>query len=91
MSVEDACRLLLSATKLAKGGEIFVPKMYVVRIMDLAKAVIEELGGNNKDKIKVNVVGKLPGEKLFEELMTEDEALRSEETKDLFIIKPANL
>jgi len=88
MSVADATDLLLSAVKLAQGGEVFVPKMHSVKIVDFAKVVINELCGPNQDKTKINIVGRWPGEKLFEELMTEDEAERSVETKDLFIIKP---
>lgn len=88
MSVEDATRLLLSAAQLAHGGEVFVPKMHVVRIVDFAKAIIKELRDKNKTNVKIEVIGRCPGEKLFEELLTEDEAARSAETKDLFIIKP---
>jgi FlaA1/EpsC-like NDP-sugar epimerase len=88
MSVSEASALLLSAASMAQGGEIFVPKMHSVKIIDLACALIEELNPHNADAVKINVVGRGPGEKLFEEIMTQSEAERSLETEQLFIILP---
>jgi len=91
MSVFDTIRLVFKATIMAKGGEIFILKMPVVKLGDLADVVMEryaEKYGYNKDKIKRKVVGLRPGEKMFEELMTEVEAKIAYETEDMLIIPP---
>ena len=79
------------ATELAQGGEIFIFKMDAIRIPDLAEVMIEELApkyGYSPDVIKEEIIGTKPGEKLYEELMTEDEAKRALETEDMFILLP---
>ncbi len=71
---------------------MFVTKMPVVRIVDLAYAMIEMLApryGYDPQDIKVNVIGSKPGEKLYEELMSEEECYRSQELKDMFVVTPA--
>ena len=91
MSMRDAINLLFKATELAQGGEIFVFKMEAIKITDLAKVMIEELASNygyTPDEIKMEIIGIKPGEKLYEELMTEDEARRALETEDMFILLP---
>ena len=91
MSMRDAINLLFKATEIAQGGEIFVFKMDAIKITDLAEVMIEELAqkyGYTPDEIKIEIIGNKPGEKLYEELMTEDEARRALETKDMFIVLP---
>lgn len=88
MPVSQSVRLLLKAAELAHGGEVFVTKMDGVRIMDLAQVIVEEICGQKAVKNKIRLVGRGPGEKLFEEIMTEGESERSLETEDLFIILP---
>ncbi len=85
MSTQQAVNLLLKATEIAQCGEIFVFKMLVTRPIDLANTMIEEMGGN---KIELKTIGAKPGEKMYEELMTAEEAKRALETKDMFIILP---
>ena len=91
MSMRDAINLLFKATELAQGGEIFVFKMKAIKIPDLAEVMIEELAPNygysTKD-IKTKIIGTKLGEKLYEELMTEDEAGRALESEDMFILLP---
>lgn len=91
MTIEESVRLVLAAGRLARGGEIFVPKMLVIRIEDLARVMIDmfapKFGFDPKD-IVIEVVGVRPGEKLYEELMTEEEASRAIELEDLFSILP---
>ncbi len=91
MSISDTIDLVFKATLMAKGGEIFILKMPVVKLGDLADAVIEKYGqkyGYNKKDIKKKYIGLRPGEKMFEELMTEKEAEVAFETEDMFIIPP---
>lgn len=92
MTVDESVRLICAAAMLAKGGEVFVPKMKVVRIRDLADAMIELVGerfGKDFKHIGYKVIGSRLGERLFEELMTEEESARSLELEDMFAILPA--
>ena len=91
MPMCDAINLLFKATKLAQGGEIFVFKMDAIKITDLADVMIGELAPNygyTPEEIKMEIIGNKPGEKLYEELMTEDEAGRALESEDMFILFP---
>lgn len=92
MTVEDAVRLVMSSVFLAKGGEVFVTKMSVVRIIDLAHVMIEQLApryGFDPAQIQIRCIGSKPGEKLFEELLSEEEIRRTVELQDFFAILPA--
>ncbi len=86
MKIDRAVELMLQSLHISQGGEIFVFKMPVLRIGDLAQAVIESEG----KPVDILNVGLRPGEKLYEELMSEEESVRSLETKDMFIILPFN-
>jgi len=73
MTIPEASRLVIQAGALAKGGEIFVLDMgEPVRIVDLAKNLIK-LSGNSIDDIGIQYTGIRPGEKLFEELLNDEE------------------
>jgi len=89
MSIHDAVMLVLKAGMLAKGGEIFILKMPAVKVLDLIEIVVEELapkyGYSTKD-IKIDIIGKRSREKLFEELMTEEEAINAKELEDMYIV-----
>ena len=86
MSVEEAVELVLNSATEAKGGEVFVTKMPVMRIEDLAVAMIEELRSEN---IEITEIGSKPGEKLYEELMSNEETRRTIELDQFFSILPA--
>jgi FlaA1/EpsC-like NDP-sugar epimerase len=89
MCMDRAIELVLKAAQMAEGEEIFVYKMPALRIGSLAEIMIEKLApkyGYDPKDIKIKIVGKRPGEKLYEELMTEDEATNAYETEDLFLI-----
>jgi len=91
MSMSQAVELVFMSVELAQGGEVFIFKMPTVNIMDLAEVLVEELApqyGHNVEDIDVKIIGTIPGEKMYEELMTEDEATRSLEREDMFIIAP---
>jgi FlaA1/EpsC-like NDP-sugar epimerase len=73
MSIPEAAQLLMQAGLMGKGGEIFVLDMgEPVKIADLAADMIR-LSGFNTDEIKIEYVGLRPGEKLYEELLADDE------------------
>jgi len=91
MSKDNTINLVFKATLIAKGGEIFILKMPVVKLRDLADVVIEyysKINDYKKEEIKKNVIGPRVGEKIFEELMTENEAKLAFETKEMLIIPP---
>ncbi len=92
MSVHEAVRLVIDSVALARGGEVFVTKMPVVRIADLATAMIEEVApmyGFKPERIDIETIGAKPGEKLYEELMSQEEIRRAVELKDYFSVLPA--
>ncbi|MFN3265024.1 MAG: UDP-N-acetylglucosamine 4,6-dehydratase (inverting), partial [Aquificaceae bacterium] len=84
ISLEEGVRLVLFALQEADGGEVFVPKIPSVRIVDLAKAMCPECS--------FKFIGIRPGEKLHESLISEDEArdvrLVRHEDKEYFVILP---
>jgi len=91
MSVSQAVKLVIHSSLIAKGGEVFITKMPVINIKDLALSMIEILSKQNQidQNIKIELIGSKPGEKLFEELMTSEELNRSIELNDYFIVLPA--
>ena len=92
MSLEQSVRLVLDTAELASGGEVFVTKMPVIRITDLAKAMTNMLApayGYDPVDIKINEIGSKPGEKLYEELMSNEETRRAVELPDYFSVLPA--
>lgn len=92
MTLKEAARLVLDSVFLAKGGEVFVTKMPVVRIEDLAHVMVEELApvhGHSPEDVEVDVIGAKPGEKFYEELMNNEESRRTVEIPEYFAILPA--
>ena len=92
MTIAESAHLVLQSASIAKGGEVFVTKMPVVKIADLAEAMIEIVApryGFGPSDIQIEIVGSRPGEKLYEELMSEEEVRRSLELKDMFVVTPA--
>jgi FlaA1/EpsC-like NDP-sugar epimerase len=64
------------------GGELFVPKIPSYRIMDVGKAIAPDC--------KLEIVGIRPGEKLHEEMITENDAINTIEFDDYFVISPSS-
>jgi len=92
MSIREAVQLVIDSAALARGGEVFVTKMPVIRIKDLAGVMVEELAplyGHDPNQIGIENIGSKPGEKLYEELMTGEETRRSIELPRYFSICPA--
>ena len=83
MSVDDATNLILKATELAIGREIFILKMPSMRIKDLAEVMIEKYSNKSID---IDIIGSRLGEKIHEELMTKYEAENAYENSDLIVI-----
>ncbi len=74
MTIPEACQLVLEAGVMGKGGEIFVFDMgESVKIFDIAKKMINLSGLKYPDDIGIKIVGLRPGEKLFEELLSDTE------------------
>lgn len=90
MHVKDANNLLLHASNLMQGGEVFVFKMPAVRITDLFSGILEQLSdpGNGIEQVQFDTIGARPGEKLHEDLYTEEESHRTLELSDMYVIIP---
>jgi FlaA1/EpsC-like NDP-sugar epimerase len=92
MSIEQAVRLVIDSAFLMKGGEVFITKMPVIRIKDLADVMIETLApqyGHRPADISIEIIGSKPGEKMYEELMSQEETRRSLELPLYFSVLPA--
>ena len=88
MTLPEAVRLVMESAFLAQGGEVFVTKMPVASIADLAQVMIEGLA-EKPDDIELKIIGSKPGEKLYEELMNDEETRRTVELPAYFVILPA--
>jgi len=80
ITLEQGVRFVIDCVERMKGGEIFVPKLPSMKIVDLADVVAP---GAEKE-----IIGIRPGEKIHEFLLTEEEARRTEEFDRYFIVKP---
>ncbi|WP_430786442.1 polysaccharide biosynthesis protein [Virgibacillus flavescens] len=91
MTIPEASRLVIQAGALANGGEVFVLDMGdPVKIVDLAKNLIK-LSGNSFEDIGIEFTGIRPGEKLFEELLKEDEIHDEQIHPKIYVGKTARL
>lgn len=92
MTIPEAVSLVLQAGVYAKGGEIFVLDMgEPVKIVDLAKNLILLSGHKPDDDIPIVYTGLRPGEKLYEEILMEEEGLQDTENKLIHIGKPIKI
>ncbi len=92
MSTDRAVELALEAAHIAMGGEVFVFKMPAARLDDLvaaALAVYAPRHGRRPEDIAITRIGIRPGEKLYEELMTEEESNRARDVGDMYAVLPA--
>ena len=92
MTIPEAVQLILQAGALATSGEIFVLDMgEPVSIMDLATTLIRLSGFQPYVDIDIKVTGMRPGEKLFEELLTDEEGVNATTHQRIFVAKPSSL
>ena len=92
MTIPEAVSLVLQAGAYARGGEIFVLDMgEPVKILDLAKNLIKLSGYKVDEDIKIEFTGLRPGEKMYEELLMDEEGLKATANKMIHIGKPIEL
>jgi len=91
MSVSEAAQLILQAGAMGQGGEIFILDMgKPVRILDMAREVIHLHGYEPEVDIPIQYIGLRPGEKLFEELITEGEGIVNTSHKKIMVLRDKN-
>jgi UDP-N-acetylglucosamine 4,6-dehydratase len=81
LSLEQGVRFVISCIEQMEGGEVFVPKIPSMKVIDLARAIAPN--------VKMDIIGIRPGEKLHEVLISEDEARNTVELDNLFVVQPA--
>lgn len=81
ITLDQAADFVIKCFELMHGGELFVPKIPSVKIIDLAKALAPGC--------RMKIVGIRPGEKLHEVMVSEDDARNTVEFKDYYIVKPS--
>jgi len=81
ITLDQAVHFVIKSLELSKGGEIFVPRIPSMKIVDLAEAIAPDC--------KHDTVGIRPGEKLHEVMVPEDDARQTVEFDNRFVIQPA--
>jgi FlaA1/EpsC-like NDP-sugar epimerase len=88
MTIPEACQLIMQASVIGRGGEIFVLNMgEPVKIRDLAEQMIRLSGRVPGRDIEIRYIGLRPGEKLYEELFHDDEALQATAHADILLAR----
>ena len=88
MTIPEACRLVMEAATMGEGNEIFVFEMgKAVKIVDLATRMIELAGYHPGEDIKIEFTGLRPGEKLYEEVLSDKENTLPTGNKKIMIAK----
>jgi UDP-N-acetylglucosamine 4,6-dehydratase len=81
ISLDQGVRFVIRCIEQMHGGEVFVPKIPSMKMVDLAKAIAPEA--------EIRIIGIRPGEKLHEVLISEDEARTTVELDDMYVVQPA--
>jgi FlaA1/EpsC-like NDP-sugar epimerase len=84
LTLNDAIDLVMYAAETAQGGEVFVRKAPSARILDIANVLSGEAG----KQLEYDLIGILPGEKLNEILISEEELERTEDYGEYYMIHP---
>lgn len=87
MTLSEAAALVLDSVWLACGGEVMVTKMPIARIEDIANVMRDALA--REQGVQISEIGTKPGEKMYEELMNDEEVRRTWEYGDFFVILSA--
>ena len=90
MTIPQAVSLILAASRIMKGREIFVLKMAGFKIKDLAEILIEELApkyGFKPQDIPIEIIGLRPGEKMYEALFTDEERPYISQRDEMFVLR----
>jgi len=80
LTIEQGVRFTIACIERMQGGEVFVPKIPSMKVVDLAKAIAPEA--------EIEVIGIRPGEKLHEVLISEDEARHTLDLEEFFVVEP---
>ena len=92
MSISESVKLVIESLALMRGGEVFVTKMPVIEVGDLADVLVKRIAplhGHSDSSYPEVITGGRPGEKLYEELTTDEEVPRSFEFGNLIVVVPA--
>ena len=88
MTIPEACQLILQASSMGKGGEIFILEMGIpIKIADMAKDLIRLSGFEPDVDVKIEYIGLRPGEKLSEELITEEEGIVQTSHEKIMVVQ----
>jgi len=93
MTLDEAAELVIDSIRYASGGEIFITKMPVMRIFDVAEVLVDMMApyyGRDPKDVEIKIVGMRPGEKLYEELSTAEEVARMWDCGRYFVVDPLN-
>lgn len=91
MSLEESAELVIESMIYAHSGDVFITKMPVLNINDLAEVMIDKLAakhGHNPQDIEIKIIGSRVGEKLYEELSTSEESRRILEGEKYLCVRP---
>lgn len=81
LSLEQGVHFVITCIEQMEGGEVFVPKIPSTKVVDLARAIAP--------KAQIEIIGIRPGEKLHEDLLSDDEARHAIELEGMYVIQPA--
>ena len=88
MTISEACKLILQAGAMGKGGEIFILDMGTpIKITNMARDLIRLSGFKPDEDIEIKFIGLRPGENLYEELITEGEGIIRTDYEKIFVLK----
>ena len=80
ITLEDGVKFVISSLRIMQGGEIFIPKIPSLRVVDIPKAI--------NPNPKINLIGIRPGEKLHEEMISEEESVNALSYRDYYVLIP---
>ena len=88
MTIPEACQLILQAGSMGEGGEIFILDMGIpIKIANMAEDLIKLSGFEPHEDISIEYIGLRPGEKLYEELITEGEGIVNTSHEKIMVLK----